>query len=153
MPSYCMPCDRTFGTAWALKEHLADSRSPHPRCGDCRRAFGSQKSLDSHVGSSVHQERVRTKSVVSKKGPSSPPVTQQQPKTVQFASLILGLGSVGSWLEREGRWSIIPNSQQPAALDALAMHCHTPEELLKNRYILDANAKGTRKCKTCGGEF
>jgi hypothetical protein len=153
MPSYCTPCDQTFGTASVLKGHLAISPSPHPRCGDCGRAFGSQKSLDSHVGSGVHQERVRTKSDVSKKSPSSPPVTQQQPKTVQFASLILGLGSVGSWLEREGRWSIIPSSQQAATLDALAMHCYTPEELLKNTYILDANAKGTRKCKTCGGEF
>jgi hypothetical protein len=80
-------------------------------------------------------------------------VIQQQPKTVQFASLIFGPFTYGSSLEREARWSIIPNSQHVAALGALAMHCHTPEELLKNRYILDPNAKGTRKCKACGGEF
>jgi hypothetical protein len=153
MPSYCTPCDRTFGTAWALKAHLVDSRLPHPSCSDCGRAFCSQKSLDSHVGSGVHQKRVRIKSVVRKKSPSSPPVIQQQPKIVQSASLILGLGSVGSWLERESRWSMIPNSQQAAALGALALHCHMPDELLKNRYILDSNAQCTRKCKACDGEF
>ena len=153
MPSHCTPCDRPFKTARALKDHLANSPSPHPRCGDCGKTFGSQESLDNHVGSGVHHKRVRTKRVVNKKCLWSLPAIKQQPKTVQYATLIATHSSAGSSSEREARWSIIPNSQHAAALGALAMHCHAPEELLKNKYILDSNAKGTRKCKNCNGEF
>lgn len=158
MPSHCTPCDRPFKTAKALKDHLASSSWPHPRCGDCDRAFCSQESLDSHVSSSVHTKRVRTKHVKNKKSPWSPSVIQQHPNTVHNATfiasqLIASQGSAGSSSEREARWSIIPNSQHAAALSALAIHCHTPKELLKNKYVLDPNTKGKRKCEHCGGEF
>ncbi|KAF8251314.1 hypothetical protein K440DRAFT_487289, partial [Wilcoxina mikolae CBS 423.85] len=53
------------------------------------------------------------------------------------------------------RWSVIPASQQRAALAALTAHCHTPEDLTKHQYLLQpygpADLEALRKCKHCGG--
>jgi hypothetical protein len=41
-----------------------------------------------------------------------------------------------------------------ALLEGLSSHCHSPEDLLKNKYLLslysDADIAGLRKCEKCG---
>ena len=54
-------------------------------------------------------------------------------------------------------WSGIPPSQYASTLEHLSRHCHSPDELLKNKYVLSPygqNAISTlRKCMNCKGEF
>jgi hypothetical protein len=54
-------------------------------------------------------------------------------------------------------WSLIPASQQRAALQALVKHCHSSADLTRNSYLLrprnNDELSGYRKCKNCGGEL
>ena len=54
-------------------------------------------------------------------------------------------------------WSGIPPSEQPAALQALSESCHSPEDLLKSRYLLcqpsPDDVADLRRCKNCGSKF
>lgn len=54
-------------------------------------------------------------------------------------------------------WSLIPASQQRAALEALLKHCHSSADLTRNSYLLRPRKNdelcGYRKCKNCGGEL
>ena len=55
------------------------------------------------------------------------------------------------------RWSAISAPQQPAVLEALLSHRHSPEDLLKQQYRLRPyepdDIAGLCKCKNCGGKF
>lgn len=54
----CVPCDRSFGSEQALKQHQEDS-PVHTGvcCGPCKRTFGSNNALKQHLHDSpVHQQ-------------------------------------------------------------------------------------------------
>lgn len=66
-------------------------------------------------------------------------------------------GHGGSLHYRYDRWSVIPATQWPAALELLSKHCHSLEDLLKNRYILrpysSEDITCLRRCRNCGSRF
>jgi hypothetical protein len=55
--------------------------------------------------------------------------------------------------EQKSSWSVISGSENMALLEELSSHCHSLEDLLKNKYLLspysDTDIAGLRKCKKC----
>jgi hypothetical protein len=62
-----------------------------------------------------------------------------------------------SFQHGNNRWSLVPVSQQQAALEALEASCHPPEDLRKQKYLLlpysPDDIAGLRKCRNCGGKL
>ncbi|CAG8972327.1 hypothetical protein HYALB_00001730 [Hymenoscyphus albidus] len=55
MGTRCVPCDRSFNSEEALRQHLRDSlaHAPSFSCDDCDRSFNSEEALQQHLRDSL----------------------------------------------------------------------------------------------------
>ena len=85
----------------------------------------------------------------------------QQPEAHGISSCNTSQGTIYgngcSFKYGNNHWSGIPASEQPTALQALSECCHSPEDLLKSRYVLCQpsadDIADLRRCKNCGSKF
>jgi hypothetical protein len=76
--SLCVPCNRTFGSDQALRQHEEDSPKHGPfDCKACNRSFSSQNALSQHQNDSPVHQRSRRDSVTTAVTPV--PSTQHVP--------------------------------------------------------------------------
>jgi hypothetical protein len=76
--SLCVPCNRTFGSGQALRQHEEDSPKHGTfDCKACKRSFGSQDALTQHENDSPVHQRSRRDSVTASATPV--PFTQYVP--------------------------------------------------------------------------
>jgi len=140
MPNHCLPCNRTFKSQQALDQHMQFSTAHKSASPIFPRAHTSSSSP-------LQSVNCRTSSV------SQPDAVASSSSTSQ---VIFNLKD-RMFPNKRNRWSEIPALQQPAVLEALMRHCHSPENLLENRYLLHPytaeDLAGLRKCKNCGGKF
>jgi hypothetical protein len=66
-------------------------------------------------------------------------------------------GDWGSFQHGRNQWSLIPIPQQSSVFEALFGHCHSFEDLQRNRYRLrpynSDDMAGIRRCRNCGSKF
>jgi hypothetical protein len=136
----CIPCDRTFKDASALYQHLQNSKShiaaalPPPQAQNVQiHTISRQTSLSTPYERQtslvdVNDSRARTSQTLNHLGPISS--------------------------EQLNPWVVDPRPNIGVMLENLARYCHSPEDLLKNRYPLspysEKDIAGLRKCRKCG---
>ncbi|KAF8252026.1 hypothetical protein K440DRAFT_578380 [Wilcoxina mikolae CBS 423.85] len=123
----------------------ADTNATRPDqtkfCDVCEREFKNEAGLQMHVqNSKVHKKAKR-----------------QQLKETNNATLPSSSATMIPSTRTPGynHWTVVPASQQPVVLEALVTKCHSPDDLLKNQYLLQPygpeDFEALRKCKNCGG--
>jgi hypothetical protein len=140
MPTDCLPCNRSFRSQQALDQHMQFSTA-HKRA--------LPKSFRVHTASTSQLNSVanRTSGVPELNAVTSSSSTSQVIDYVEDSDSP----------DKRNRWSQIPVWQRPAMLEALLKHCHSPEDLLENKYLLRPytaeDLAGLCECKNCGSKF
>lgn len=123
-------------------------------CDVCEREFKNPAALQAHINHSKFHEKL-----VRQQRPSQPAVasvSQPVPIVDEFASVSVVRG-IDSLKHGNNNWTVVPDSQQAEALQALKNHCHSTIDLLKHNYVLKPvtaeDIDDLRKCKNCGGKF
>jgi hypothetical protein len=141
----CFPCDRPFKDQQALDQHIRDS-SIHKRY--------IPQPAQAQVPTPLQSADFR----ISISSPCQPTHLQQLYTAASSPSSSQNMenGQNGTYYDKKSPWSVIPIFQQPALLEALRIHCHSPEDLLENKYLLypytPQDLDGFRKCINCGGK-
>jgi hypothetical protein len=140
----CFPCDRPFKDQQVLDQHLRDS-SLHKRY--------IPKPAQAKVPTPLQSADFRI-SISSPRQPTHP--QQLQAASSSSSSQIMENGQNGTYYDKKSPWSVIPIFQQPTLLEALRIHCHSPEDLLENKYLpcpyTPQDLDGFRKCINCSGK-
>ncbi|KAI5849906.1 ribonuclease H-like domain-containing protein [Tricharina praecox] len=120
-------------------------------CDVCEREFKNPAALQAHINHSKFHEKL-----VRQQRPSQPAVasvSQPVPIVDEFASVSVVRG-IDSLKHGNNNWTVVPDSQQAEALQALKNHCHSTIDLLKHNYVLKPvtaeDIDDLRKCKNCG---
>lgn len=137
-------------------------------CSPCERSFKDQQALDQHLRDSFTHKKFVTKSAPTQVStiPSRriqhtrrPEPLRQQDEIASSSttSLVTGYSGVRNSSHKKIAWSIIDASEQPAELELLSRHCHPPEDLLKNKYLLHPyttmDIANLRRCRNCNGKW
>lgn len=157
----CDSCNKSFKDKPSLDQHLKSAKVHLiglRRCDSCNKSFKNQTSLDQHLESAeVHRKTVST---LLKVPPNVDADTHQHDvlsdpiPSNSIASSSMGKGRDGTSINRNSPWSIIPDAEIPGLFENLSRECHSPEDLLKNKYLLHpysaSDISGLRKCQICG---
>ena len=137
---HCKPCNKSFKDKLALNQHLQDSKLHKATILPLLQGQAIQIRTTSWESSIVgpHQRNPSLgDAIASSSRPSQAPNYVEDKNSKQTSS-----------------WSVISGSENMALLEQLSRHCPSPEDLLKNKYLLspysDADIAGLRKCKKCG---
>lgn len=137
---YCKPCNMSFKDKSALNQHLQHSKVHnaailHPLQVQTIRVQTTYQE-SSILG--LHQHFPSpTDTIASNSRPSQALNYDEDNNSMQ-----------------KSPGSVMSASQIIALYEQLSRHCHSPEDLLKNKYLLspysEADIAGLRKCKKCG---
>ncbi|KAF8534977.1 ribonuclease H-like domain-containing protein, partial [Trichophaea hybrida] len=110
-------------------------------CDVCEREFRNEAGLQMHVqNSKVHKKAKRQQLKEANNATLS-----SSSKTVIPSTITPGYN----------HWTVVPTSQQLTVFETLIANCHSPDDLLKNQYLLQPygpeDFEALRKCKNCGG--
>jgi hypothetical protein len=133
-------------------------------CLSCDRSFVNQQALDQHKQYSAAHKRSLLESSSIQTAPKLQPQSLNhgitglsEPDTITSSSStsqVTDDAKANISPVKGNHWSVIPNSQQQELFEALLVHCHLPEQLLGNKYLLhpytDEDLAGLRRCKNCG---
>lgn len=165
-PRYsCKECNRSYKSSEALQMHVNNAKNhklprqiqsakvkePVSTTSHSDRSIGIQQPVwtaqltalfSAPLGSVVGSERAVASQPVRSAGGTSSASVLLDSSTVKHGS---------------NNWSVVSDSEQAKALEALRKQCHSSADLLNNQYSLNPltpkDIAGLRKCKNCGGKL
>ncbi|CZR60604.1 related to RNA EXonuclease [Phialocephala subalpina] len=135
------------------------------RCNPCNRFFKDQTALDQHLQkSSVHKTAIFPPLQVQTtaeswnfgiSGPHQRNLLLLDPiPSSSHTSQTLNYRRNEKSTDKSCSWSVIPETENRELFEKLSQNCHSPEDLLRNKYLLHpysaSDISGLRKCKKCG---
>lgn len=137
------------------------------RCVACNRSFEQENFLEQHLrdakvhkGDNVFSSRIQVVRAPTSMQSSNRPESSQSvfPETgascVSLRPLLASNQAEGSDAEQNGINNTGQGCGDMSILGVLAGHCHTPEDLARNKYELskysNSDIAGLRKCRKCG---
>jgi hypothetical protein len=170
MPAYCVLCGRSFKGQGDLDQHIRNSsahKKPTQRPPQVQNLLlgklqpiklkQQEQSSSSRVKLPEAQQALdsgnRTDTTTQRKHGQPPNAIGSSSCTPQMTKS--AVKAVPKAVK--SRWSVIPESEYMAVLNALSAHCHPPTDLKENGYILHPynplDYINSWKCKRCNSKF
>ena len=139
---FCTPCNKPFKDVAALNQHLRNSKS---HMSDTLPSARAQKVAIQ----TISRQTTVSVSTLDKRKPSRVDANASRARPQKALDQP---GPVGS--KQNSPRAVIPGPDIKVILEDLASYCHSPEDLLRNRYRLcpysAEDIAGLRKCRKCG---
>jgi hypothetical protein len=165
MTHHCEQCQKSFQSQAALSQHTKTSR----RHKTGRQVPPSQQTTEVKVQPTKAIRQSLPKTAVPKPGSSQAVIYAERclqpkaPKLKELKSTTTGALNVAKSVTTNSPgplspWAVIPKFSYTTVFNTLSEHCHSPEDLKSNGFILDLYDPLTSifkpgKCRNCNGQL